>query len=138
MKRFFTFLLAVLLVTSLCACNGTYGKVNLKEPISLPEDGIVEEALLEQIKKENEIVIFTGTSNGLDYEWKIFGSELTEVKSVNLSLSLSLRLAASEIIGIIDTAIGDMNDGTRPNTGTQRLPYPEYIRLATPDEKPAC
>ena len=44
--------------------------------------------MLEQIKEENAIATFTGSSGGMDYEWKIFGSSLTETHDVNLSLTL--------------------------------------------------
>lgn len=97
MKRFFAFLLACLLFISLCACDGTYGRVELKDVMELPQDGVVEEKILKEIKKGNEIATFTSESNGLKYEWKIFGSELTEVKDVNLSLSLKTTADCVEI-----------------------------------------
>ena len=79
-------LLALLLL--LCACSGNYAPVALNRPIPLPEDGIIQKEMLEQIKEENAIATFTGHSGGMDYEWKIFASALTETHDVNLSLTL--------------------------------------------------
>ena len=76
MKRLFSLLLAFTIMLSLCACQGNFGSVNLNDSVEIPEDGIIKESIVEQIKNENAIGVFTGTSNGLRYEWTIFGSDV--------------------------------------------------------------
>lgn len=88
MKRLIPILLIFSLLLSLISCSGNYGEVDLKKPVPLSEDGIVEKELLDKIKNENTIATFTGTSGGLDYEWTIFGSDLHETKDVNLLVTL--------------------------------------------------
>ena len=49
MKRLIPILIIFSLLLSLCACNGNYAKVDLKKPVSIPEDGIIEKEMLSQI-----------------------------------------------------------------------------------------
>ena len=88
MKRFIPILLILSLLLSLASCGGNYGEVDLKKPVALSEDGIVEKELLDKIKNENAIATFTGTSGGMNYEWTIFGSDIDETKDVNLLVTL--------------------------------------------------
>ena len=89
MKRLLSFILAFAVMLSLCACQGNFGKVNLKDDIPIPENGIIRESTVNQIKNENAIGVFTGESNGLRYEWTIFGSDIAEPKEMNLGVQLS-------------------------------------------------
>ena len=88
MKRILSLILTFVLLLSFTACSGNFAQVDLKDPITLNEDGIVERDVLEKIKNENAIAIFTGESGGLKYEWMIFGSDLKDTKDVNLSITL--------------------------------------------------
>ena len=88
MKRSLALLLLLSVLISLFSCGDNYTPIDLKKPISLPEDGIVEKELLEEIKRENAIAIFKSSSNGIEYEWKIFGSEITDTKDIYLSIAL--------------------------------------------------
>ena len=88
MKRLIPILLILSLLLSLSSCGGNYADVDLQKPVALPEDGVVEKELLDKIKQENAIATFTGASNGLDYEWTVFGSDLHETKDVNLLVTL--------------------------------------------------
>ena len=88
MKRLFSFLLTLMILLSLCACQGNFGGVSLKEPVEIPRDGMIGESTLRQIKNENAIAVFVGTSGGFTYEWTIFGSQLRDIKAVNLGLQL--------------------------------------------------
>ena len=45
---------------------------------------MVDDTLISQIKNENAIGVFAGTSGEFSYEWTIFGSDITEVREVNL------------------------------------------------------
>lgn len=98
MKRFLLLCFTLILLVSVCSCQGNYSEMSLNDPISLPEDGVITEALLEKIKSENAIAIFTGESNGLSYEWKIFGSGIDDAHDIDLSLSLQ---ALENGIGVI-------------------------------------
>ena len=89
MKRLFSLLLAFTIMFSLCACQGNFGSVNLQDAIPIPEDGIIREKIISQIKSENAIGTFYGKSNGFKYEWTIFGSDIAEAAEVNLLVELS-------------------------------------------------
>lgn len=74
---------------SLCACQGNFGSVNLNDSIAIPEDGVIKESVIKQIKAENAIGVFTGESNGLRYEWTIFGSDITKPMEINLKVEIT-------------------------------------------------
>jgi len=88
MKRMISLFLTLILLLSFTACSGNFAQVDLKEPIALNEDGIVEKDVFEKIKNENAIATFTGESGELKYEWTVFGSDLKDTKDVNLSITL--------------------------------------------------
>ena len=88
MKRMFSLILAFIIMLSLCACEGNFCKVNLQNAIEIPENGIIKESVIKQIKSENAIGIFTGESGGFHYEWTIFGSDVEAPKQVNLAVSI--------------------------------------------------
>ena len=89
MKKIISLSLVFIMIICLCGCSGNFSKVNLNEPIAIPENGTVEKAVIEKIKNENAIAVFEGNSDGKKYEWTIFGSDITQAKDVNLSVSLS-------------------------------------------------
>ena len=88
MKRILSLILTFVLLLSFTACSGNFAQVDLKEPIALSDDGIVERDVFEKIKNENAIATFTGESGEMEYEWTIFGSDLKDTKDVNLSITL--------------------------------------------------
>lgn len=88
MKRILNVILAMALLLTLTACGGNYVQVDLKEPISISEEGIVEKSVLDKVKADNAIATFTGVSDNINYEWTIFGSDITETKDINLALKL--------------------------------------------------
>ena len=89
MKKILSLFLAFTIMLSLCACQGNFGSVNLNESIEIPENGIIKESIIKKIQAENAIGVFTGESNGLRYEWTIFGSDITEPKEINLAVSIT-------------------------------------------------
>ena len=89
MKKILSLLLAFTIMLSLCACQGNFGSVNLNESIEIPENGIIKESIIKKIQAENAIGVFTGESNGLRYEWTIFGSDVTEATEVNLAVTIT-------------------------------------------------
>ena len=89
MKRLFSLLLAFTIMLSLCACQGNFGGVNLNDTIAIPDNGIIKEGIIKQIQNENAIGVFTGESDGLRYEWTIFGSDVAEPQEINLGVQIS-------------------------------------------------
>ncbi|MEE0884039.1 MAG: DUF4430 domain-containing protein [Faecalimonas sp.] len=88
MKRIISVIVTFLLLLSLTACGGNFTKVDLKEPIAIPESGMIEKRVFDKIKNENAIATFTGESGDMKYEWTVFGSDLNHTRDVNLSLGL--------------------------------------------------
>ena len=97
MKRILHFILMVALCFMLTACGGNFAQVNLNEPIAITEDGIIKKSILDKIKADNAIATFTGINDGIEYEWTIFGSDITETKDVNLALVLEEKENGLEI-----------------------------------------
>ena len=88
MRRFIVLCLTLVMLLSFTACSGNFAKVDLREPIPIPEDGIIQARVLDKVRDENAIATFTGTSGGMQYEWTVFGSDLNETRAVNFSLGL--------------------------------------------------
>lgn len=91
MKRFLSILMCIVLLFSLCACESNFAQVDLQSDIAIPEDGIINKSVLNQIKDENAIATFTGKSNAFSYEWTIFGSDIEEAKDINLLADITDR-----------------------------------------------
>ena len=89
MKKILSLLLAFTIMLSLCACEGNWGSVNLKDPVEIPENGVIKVNVIKQVKQENAIGVFTGKSGDYKYEWTIFGSDVSEPKEINLGVRLS-------------------------------------------------
>ncbi len=89
MKKILSLLLAFTIMLSLCACQGNFGSVDLKDSIAIPEDGIIKESVIKQIKNKNAIGVFAGKSGDFKYEWTIFGSDIEDTKEINLQAQIS-------------------------------------------------
>ena len=89
MRKILSLLLAFIIMLSLCACEGNWESVNLKDPIGIPEDGVIKEGVIKQVKSENAIGVFTGNSGDYKYEWTIFGSDIADPKQINLGAQIS-------------------------------------------------
>ena len=89
MKRLLCLLLVLTAVLSLCACQGNFGSINLKDPVNIPENGVIDKSTIMQIKNENAIAVFVGTSGDFKYEWTVFAGTIRDAKTVNLSVQLS-------------------------------------------------
>ena len=118
MKRLLTLLLAMTILLSLCACQGNFGSVNLKAPVGIPEDGVIDKNTIAQIKNETAIAIFVGTSGDLKYEWTVFGSAVQDAKTVNLRVqlgknndgSIRVELFQTEALGFSATLAIHLNE----------------------------
>ena len=88
MKKQIAVLLILSLLFGLCGCTGNFGQVNLQDSLQIPEDGIISRNILAQLQSENAIGTFTGESEGISYEWTIFGSDISQAQEVNLLVEL--------------------------------------------------
>lgn len=103
MKRSFTLIVILTMILALCACQGNFGGVDLQDAIQIPEDGIIDESIIGRIRDENAIGIFTGQSNGLEYEWTIFGSDIQEARDMDLRVELT-RTDSGDIKALLSQA----------------------------------
>ena len=94
-RRLISFILLLSLL--LTGCGGSYGQVNLQEPVEIPNNGIISEGVLRQLKAENAIGTFQGESNGFAYEWTIFGSDVTDCKEINLKMDIQQQTEGIQI-----------------------------------------
>ena len=101
MKKLMTLLLTAVLMLSLCACGGNYGQVDLQDALPIPDDGIIAADIVAQIKDEDAIGVFAGTSGEFSYEWTIFGSDIAEAQEINLQADIRKNGA-----GEIEIALG--------------------------------
>ena len=88
MKRLLCLLFVLTAMLSLCACQGNFGSINLKDPVNIPENGVIDKSTIMQIKNENAIAVFVGTSGDFKYQWTVFASKIRDVKAVNLGVEL--------------------------------------------------
>ncbi len=86
MKKLFCILFALLLLLS--GCKGNFGDMALKDAMAIPENGIIEKELIQQIKDKNAVAVFYGESNGLKYEWKLFSKDITQAQDVSLLVDI--------------------------------------------------
>ena len=88
-KRMGWIILLLAILTCLCGCEGNYETIDFKEAIEISEDGIVSQQILEQLQSENAIGNFVGKCGDFEYEWTIFGSDISNPKDINLLLTVS-------------------------------------------------
>lgn len=76
--------------------------------ISIAENGIVKQEIFKQLKEENSIAVFSGESNGIRYEWTVFGDDISKPKDLNLAVvfydtneenSISFEFSSKEDLG---------------------------------------
>ena len=88
MKRIIFILFTFFVVFSMSACSGNFAQVDLKKPITIPENGVIEKDVLDKVKKDNAIATFVGNSNGIEYKWIVFGKDIKETRDVNLTVEV--------------------------------------------------
>ncbi len=106
MKRIICLLFIFFAMFVSASCNGNFSQIDLNNPVSVPENGIVEKSVLEKVKKDGSVSTFVGESNGIEYRWIIFGRDITKARDVNLSVEVeakekivSLRFSETEDYG---------------------------------------
>ena len=143
MKRLFSLLLALLIMLSLSACQDNFGSVNLKAPMDIPEDGVISKTTIEQIKSQNAIAVFTGTSGDLQYTWTIFGSAIRETKAANLRVQLtetaggdiSMVLRQTEAFGFSATLSIHLNEQWNAESATAYIGEKEIASVSITGSK---
>ena len=88
MKQLLKRVLCCFLLLMLFGCSGNFAQVDLKSAIAIPENGMVDSKVFQQIKAENAIAVFQGESNSYAYEWTVFASDLTECRDMNLQVEI--------------------------------------------------
>lgn len=88
MKKIISLIFVIAFALSLCSCAGNYGYIDLMDVVLIPENGVIEKALLEQIREKNAIATFQGVDGEYTYEWLIFGSDITDTKDINLGVKI--------------------------------------------------
>ena len=90
MKKIISLILCLVMLFSVTGCDNFLAANEniLQGSVDLPEDGIVPESTVQQIKDENAVAVFCGQSGAYRYEWTVFGSDIAEVKALNLGLDI--------------------------------------------------
>lgn len=118
-KTICLFLTLVYIFIGIYGCNSLNKKpITLADNISIPVNGLIESSVFETLKQENKAVIFVGESNGIRYEWVIFGNDIKEAKELNLGIEiiedskekLSFRFLSKEDFGFSPTLSFYLND----------------------------
>ena len=97
MKRIFSLILAVILLLSFAACKGDFNPVDLKEPITIPQNGIISKDTFDEIKNENSVAVFKGENSNFKYEWTVFGKDISQTRDINLSAAFSKTQKGIEV-----------------------------------------
>ena len=100
MKKIVSLFLALTIMLYLCACGGNFGSVNLNDSVAIPADGVIKESIIKQIKNENAIGVFSGESNGVRYEWTIFGGDITVPKEINLAVNITENIGGGTKVAL--------------------------------------
>lgn len=89
MKRLLAlFLTTAIVIVNFFACD-LDGASSYQGTMQIPDDGIINRSIIEQIKSGNAVVTFKGESNGIAYEWTIFGHDIVEIEELNLGLEIT-------------------------------------------------
>lgn len=88
MKKALGLIISFVFLFLIIGCNGNFAQVDLKNSVAIPQSGVIEKSLFDEIKKENSIAVFKGESNGFEYNWTIIGKELKNTRDLNLSVEI--------------------------------------------------
>lgn len=88
MKRLAACILSIVWIFALCGCADAPAKNKFSEPIEIPENGIVEKSVFENLKKQDSTAVFYGLSNDIKYVWTVHGGDVEESGDTNLSVDI--------------------------------------------------
>ncbi len=93
-RKLLVFFLCIFAAFYLIGCKNFEVGVNeltasYSDVYAIPEDGIVAKEVFENLKDTKSIATFEGESNGIKYEWTVFGSDITDPKDLDLSISIT-------------------------------------------------
>ena len=97
MKRTFSLILVMILLLSFTSCKGNLTPVDLKEPITIPQNGIILKNTFDEIKNTNSVAVFKGENSNIQYEWTVFGKDITQTRDINLSVSFTKTKKGIEV-----------------------------------------
>lgn len=99
MKKTIISLFAVFLcLISLCGCQSLkFRPASLGESMTISGDGLLSADILQELKQKNQVVRLCGNSNGIDYEWTIYGSEIKEEEDIFFGIEIEKK-NSSEIL----------------------------------------
>ena len=83
MKRIIGLIVCFVIMMSFTACSGNYAQVDLKEPITISEHGIIEKDVLDKIKKDNAIATFIGASGDIQANFSVSATVNIDFSSNN-------------------------------------------------------
>lgn len=85
MKKITALVLTVLSLFIFAACGGA-SPIDLAEPIDLTENPVVSQELLARLADNAAIGVFEGGDDDYRYEWVIFGNDITDPRTVDLTV----------------------------------------------------
>lgn len=89
-KRIIGFLLCALMIFTMSSCESISLKpAELQNSMMISDDGMISASVFKELKEQNKITAFVGESNGLRYEWTVFGSDIDAVKNLNLGIEFA-------------------------------------------------
>ena len=81
--------ICLLLVVISAGCSSNEPFIEASRTNQIPEDGVIEKEVFINIKANDDIGIFNGTSNNINYQWLFIGSEISDPKDENLQVNFS-------------------------------------------------
>lgn len=98
-RKFWTVLCGfALCLLILCGCSVESKPVTLGQELEIDENGIISAEIFSQIKEENKVFIFQGESNGMRYEWTVFGSDIDSPEDMNLKIEFGKRAEGEPVV----------------------------------------
>ena len=89
MKKIAFLVFALLLAMTVLGCGNDSSSPTQSNTGQIPEDGIIEQVVFEQIYANNDIGVFNGSNNQINFQWLFMGSQITQPADANLMLNFS-------------------------------------------------
>ncbi len=99
MKRKLLCLLLILSLLTACAAPVTFGG---RRPLA--DDGIVSVETVAALREQNGVAVMTGNSNGVSFEWTLFGADIPNDASLSLGVTVEGVGESSLTVRFSDTS----------------------------------